>query len=74
MNRLKETCSFDLNKVTEDGSGVPGEGVTLSREWRLMELHVVPQASLRSPTKEKTLPNSDQVYAIKQTMLLITKC
>ena len=38
MNRIKETCSFDLNKVMGDGNGVPGEGVTFSRDWKLMEL------------------------------------
>lgn len=38
MNRLKETCSFDLNKVMGDKNGVPSEGVTFSRKWRLMDL------------------------------------
>ena len=38
MNLLKESCSFDLNKVMGVGNGVPDEGVTFSHEWRLMEL------------------------------------
>ena len=38
MNQLRETCSFDLNKVMGDENGVLGEGVTFSCEWRLMEL------------------------------------
>ena len=65
MNRLKETCSFDLNKVMGDENGLPGEGVMFSREWRLMELSRRSARFLAITYKIETLPNSDQVYEIK---------